>query len=88
VNKEKNKGKMNFFTIFLACAFVSMQFLKLECKGIMKVPKGKYGGLNNPNFKQSFFNPNDQNDGSFYDFGCKFFFLTRFIPAWFHNQPL
>jgi hypothetical protein len=71
---------MNFFTIFLACALLSVQFLKLECKGIIKVPKGgKYGGLNNPNFKQSFFNPNDQNDGSFYDFGCKFFIIILLV---------
>ena len=42
-DKKKNKGKMNFFTIFLACAFISMQFLRLECKGIMKTNYSYHG---------------------------------------------
>lgn len=49
----------------------------LDCKGIIKVPKGKHG-LNNPNFKKGYFNMDDQGDSPFFDMGCKFLIIIIF----------
>ena len=50
----------------------------LDCKGIIKVPKGKHG-LNNPNFKKGYFNMDDQGGSPFFDMGCKFLIINIFF---------